>query len=263
MTGEFDLESIFYLDLADRGLTDHRLGALPLCSSLCILHLQLNSLTSTAPLQTLTQLEELDLSVNRISSLEGCHKLVSLRKLCLAGNLIQDLDTMLVLSQLTHLRDLSLQLRDSELTNPVCASEGYSLFMRESFLGLVWLDGEKVSGPGAELYTLTEQTSRDETGSDEVKGMVSGHGKWLVHICTFYVLRSVHIQILCQTHWLSSLSVMRRKWTWSQVSHCAEAGVQVVNCSSSLQDYYWSAVRQVTEFRNISLPSERSSDRTS
>ncbi len=181
LTGDFDIASILYLDLSDRGLTSQNLGALTLCSSLCVLHLPLNALTSTAPLQTLTQLQELDLSANRISSLEGCDKLVALRKLCLAGNLIHHLETLMVLAGLTQLKDLSLKLPGSELNNPVCSSAGYDVYVEQSFPSLVWLDGEKIAGPGAELYSLDRQPHEKEESGRREGGEVERAmpGEWL------------------------------------------------------------------------------------
>ncbi len=181
----------------------------------------MNALSSTAPLQALTQLQELDLSANHISSLEGSDKLTALRKLRLAGNHIQHQDTLLVLSRLTHLKDLSLQLAGSELTNPVCTTAGYSEFMTENFLGLMWLDGEKIRGPGAELYTSSQPTSIQQQASEEGSGLevaMTTHGRCVFSQSRTFIL-SVHPQLPCQTTCLSLPSVAMKTRTWSQVSH--------------------------------------------
>ena len=158
LTGDFDLESVLFLDLSDRSLTS--LGALALCTSLRLLNLSCNLLTSLTDITALTQLEELDLSANQITSLDGLEKLESLRKLDLPGNNITQLEALLPLTGLVHLKTLLLKLPGSQLTNPVCAEPAYRTFMQKKFPTLVWLDGEKMSGAGSEFYTQCHEADR-------------------------------------------------------------------------------------------------------
>lgn len=66
-SGEFDLESVFMIDLSKRGLIS--VGALPLCTQLCVLDLSRNNLTTLSALAVCTKLEWLDVSANQIAVL--------------------------------------------------------------------------------------------------------------------------------------------------------------------------------------------------
>lgn len=66
---------------------------------------------------------------------------------------IHRLESLLPLAGLVHLKSLSLRLPGTKLTNPVCSIASYEAFMQDTFPLLIWLDGEKVSGPGSEFYS--------------------------------------------------------------------------------------------------------------
>ena len=66
---------------------------------------------------------------------------------------IHRLESLLPLAGLVHLKNLSLKIPGTELTNPVCSIVSYEVFMQDTFPLLIWLDGEKVSGPGSEFYS--------------------------------------------------------------------------------------------------------------
>ena len=69
VTGKFDLETIFSLDLQNKSIS--KLSAIPNCTSLILLNLSKNKLTSVSSLSPLIQLNYLDLSFNSISSIDG------------------------------------------------------------------------------------------------------------------------------------------------------------------------------------------------
>ena len=66
---------------------------------------------------------------------------------------IHRLESLLPLAGLVHLKTLSLRLPGTKLTNPVCSIASYETFMQHTFPLMIWLDGEKVSGPGSEFYS--------------------------------------------------------------------------------------------------------------
>ena len=66
-SGQFDVESVFVINLSNRGLDS--VGALPLCTQLCILDLSRNKLSTLSTLSVCTRLEWLDASSNQIAVL--------------------------------------------------------------------------------------------------------------------------------------------------------------------------------------------------
>ena len=66
---------------------------------------------------------------------------------------IHRLESLLPLAGLVHLKNLSLKLPGTKLTNPVCSIASYEAFMQDTFPLLIWLNGEKVLGPGSEFYS--------------------------------------------------------------------------------------------------------------
>lgn len=70
------------------------------------------------------------------------------------------LDSLLPLSSLPHLSHLTLSLPGSSpcLTNPVCSHASYPSVIKDSVVPwLIWLDGEKVGGEGAEFFLKSRQ----------------------------------------------------------------------------------------------------------
>ena len=66
-SGEFDIESIQFLDLADSGIVD--ISALEACSNLIRLDLRNNEVSVVKPLRKLKSLAFLNLSGNRITNI--------------------------------------------------------------------------------------------------------------------------------------------------------------------------------------------------
>ena len=81
----------------------------------------------------------------------------------------QSLESLLPLAGLTHLKSLTLHLPGTKLTNPVCSNPAYKTFMSDTFPLLSWLDGEKITGPGSELYTSyrKQQENGSVNGSED------------------------------------------------------------------------------------------------
>ena len=87
-----------------------------------------NSLESVEVLHMkLGQITRLDLSNNRIRSLNGCSKLYSLLHLNASGNKINDLESVFPLNKLPNLENLNLQ------GNPVTTAVDYRIKVFESF----------------------------------------------------------------------------------------------------------------------------------
>jgi len=116
-TQEFDVETIFTLSLNGLGLFD--VGCLGNCINLQSLNLSNNKLSSVLALKSLTQLEYLDLSSNRLSALTGLECLESLISIDVAGNFLNSIDCFLPLTKIQSLKLLRTKDRQSNLTNPV------------------------------------------------------------------------------------------------------------------------------------------------
>lgn len=155
-TGEFDLESISFLDLSGMGLRD--ISCISDCMGLLHLDLSNNNLSSLDGLGELKLLETLNISCNNLSSLDGIEELSNLSSLNVAGNMLRSVDNLLCLSKLENLKSLRLQDSIQNLSNPVCVSEEhYKKVVCNTLPKLKTLDGERVSGKGTDLYEMCDE----------------------------------------------------------------------------------------------------------
>lgn len=157
-SGEFDLDSIFHLNLRQQDIDD--LGVIGSCSCLQRLDISRNDLTDLKPLTPLKQLMFLNIAANRISTLEPLKELESLKSLNAAGNLISSFEAIYCLSALQNLEDLRFQDPLQEWTNPICNSASYRSTMTSHFCQLKSLDGERMCGKGSDLFTAFRQLDR-------------------------------------------------------------------------------------------------------
>ena len=143
VTGSFDLETIFDLELTQRQITS--LGSLPKCISLVYLDLSQNRITEIIGIDNLIELEFLDLSFNNISNIAPLGALLKLRNVKLQGN---NIDGPLPgsLKSLKKLEKISFKCIDLEddkkknNTNPICSMNNYRKNVFEVFTNLKWLD---------------------------------------------------------------------------------------------------------------------------
>ena len=144
VTGSFDLETIFDLELTQKQITS--LGSLPKCISLVYLDLSQNRITEIIGIDNLTELEFLDLSYNNISNIAPLGALLKLRNLKLQGN---NIDGPLPgsLKSLKKLEKISFKCIDMEEgksnknnTNPICSMNNYRKNIFEVLTNLKWLD---------------------------------------------------------------------------------------------------------------------------
>lgn len=154
-TGEFDLESIHFLDLNGMGLCD--ICCISECMGLLHLDVRNNNISSLDSLSALKLLETLNISNNNLSTLEGVQELSNLSSLNVAGNIIRSIDSLACLSKLEKLTTLRLQDAVENLSNPVCLSENYKKAVCSLLPKLKTLDGERVSGKGADLYEMCDE----------------------------------------------------------------------------------------------------------
>ncbi|CAF0952708.1 unnamed protein product [Rotaria sordida] len=138
--GHFDAESILFLDLNSRNLTDA--NSLSICRNLIILNLNNNNLTNIRGFGTLTQLQKLSLAKNQINSLDGLQTCENLEILNVAGNNLIGLKSLAPLLHLTRLRSLCLTDRQDNLTNPLCNSSSYHQDVKNNLPNLDVLDNE-------------------------------------------------------------------------------------------------------------------------
>ncbi|RMX61042.1 hypothetical protein pdam_00007536, partial [Pocillopora damicornis] len=155
-TGEFDLESISFLDLSGMGLQD--ISCIGDCMGLLHLDISDNSLSDLSHLSELKLLETLNVSCNKLSSLDGIEELSNISSLNLSGNMITSVNSLSCLTKLEHLRVLRLHDSVQGFSNPVCASqENYKKVVCKLLPKLRTLDGERVSGKGADLYEMCDE----------------------------------------------------------------------------------------------------------
>ena len=142
VTGEFDLETIFDLELTQKQITS--LGSLPKCISLVYLDLSQNQITEILGLDNLIELEFLDLSFNNISNIAPLGALLKLRNLKLHGNNINgplpgSLKHMKKLEKISF-KCIDIDGKNKNCTNPICSMNNYRRNIFECFTNLKWLD---------------------------------------------------------------------------------------------------------------------------
>ena len=121
VTGSFDLETIFDLELTQKHITS--LGSLPKCISLVYLDLSFNNISNIAPIGALLKLRNLKLQGNNIDG-------------PLPGSL----------KPLKKLEKISFKCIDMEdnknknNSNPICSMNNYRNIVFECFKNLKWLD---------------------------------------------------------------------------------------------------------------------------
>ncbi|XP_070623263.1 leucine-rich repeat-containing protein 61 [Erythrolamprus reginae] len=170
-TGQFDLESILMLKLRGFGIVD--LGCLGECTNLERLDLSGNGLTHLGPLATLKALLVLNVAANRISNLDPLAGCESLQSLDAAGNIIRNAQQLQSLTGLRNLDNLRFRNARARLSNPLCDAAAYPSVLVEMFPRVKIVDGERVSGPGSEVYQLCKDLDRslqrrcDGTGLSE------------------------------------------------------------------------------------------------
>ncbi|CAF3557355.1 unnamed protein product [Rotaria sp. Silwood1] len=170
--GHFDAESILFLDLNSRNLTDA--NSLSICRNLIILNLNNNNLTNVRGFGTLTQLQKLSLAQNQINSLDGLQSCENLEILNVAGNNLTGLKSLAPLLYLTHLRSLCLNDRQNNLTNPLCNSSSYQKDVKNNLPNLDTLDNEWLGqGFQEHLSSLESAIEQLETLNGNSKPMTN------------------------------------------------------------------------------------------
>ena len=121
VTGSFDLETIFDLELTQKNITS--LGSLPKCISLVYLDLSFNNISNIAPLGALLKLRNLKLQGNNIDApLPGSLK--SLKKLEKISFKCIDMGDG----------------KNKNNANPICSTSNYRKNIFDMFTNLKWLD---------------------------------------------------------------------------------------------------------------------------
>jgi hypothetical protein len=141
ITGKFDLESIFVLNLKEKNLA--KLNAVILCINLTVLNLSCNKLNSVSGIGALKDLQFLDLSYNQITNIDDLEYLTSLKNLKLQGNKI-DMPRNFGqrFKNLVCLEKMAFQEFDMnrKSLNPICKTQNYRNEMFSVFVNLKSLD---------------------------------------------------------------------------------------------------------------------------
>ncbi|XP_020632781.1 leucine-rich repeat-containing protein 61-like [Orbicella faveolata] len=176
-TGEFDLESISFLDLSGMGLRD--VSCISDCMGLLHLDLAKNNISDLKDLGRFRILHvQCMYSQTRVLKADtlgayGVEDLSNLSSLNLSGNMIRSTNSLSCLTKLENLKVLRLHDSIQGFSNPVCVSEeNYKKSVCDLLPKLKTLDGERVSGKGADLYEICYELDALLTDND----LQSEHG---------------------------------------------------------------------------------------
>jgi len=182
-SGQFDLESIQWLDMTGCGIpTMENLSEL---TSLQELKLGRNNLRKVEGLGAdKPRLTSLDLSDNKLTTLEGLSGLTALRSLRLEGNKIGDVSELNRLLPLTNLRQLWLATpAASTKKNPLCDHPSYMSVVMRTLPQLEMIDGEHMVLREKSQAVLRDSVTVDEKEVDEEVDRLAG-GKWTAGVDT-------------------------------------------------------------------------------
>lgn len=146
VSGQYDEEVIQRLNLERRGFTE--IKNLYNCKKLVDLNLAGNEISQICGLEALVELKRLDLSFNKIRTLEGiehnglCETLVFLD---LRGNQISNIGEVHALIACMQLRSLHFQGPEGEDANPLCGHASYPAVVLQSLPLLQILDSSLVA----------------------------------------------------------------------------------------------------------------------
>ena len=144
LTGKFDLEIIFSLELSDKNLNN--IGSIPKCTSLLYLDLSHNNISVIDGLENLINIEFIDLSYNQISDISNFNTFRELVKCKLQGNNISGpLPSFFAdFKKLEKLAFYEVPFQDDldiNTSNPICEEENYRQDILDNIPQLKWLDG--------------------------------------------------------------------------------------------------------------------------
>ena len=144
ITGKFDLETVFNLELVNKGISN--LGSIPKCTSLLYLDLNHNNISSIIGIQTLVHVMFLDLSYNKISDISYLSSLRDLINCKLQGNNISGpfpsfFAKMTKLEKLTFYEYKIDAKPEINTSNPICKNNNYRIEILNAVPQLMWLDG--------------------------------------------------------------------------------------------------------------------------
>lgn len=144
ITGKFDLETIFNLELTNKNIRN--LGAIPQCTSLIFLDLSHNKLTEVSQIGKCVELVFLDVSFNQINSLSGIESLKELKNLKVHGNNIGG-PVPTLLGKMKKLEKITFQIMpyadkpEINTSNPICKISDYRDKILDNLPFVKWLDG--------------------------------------------------------------------------------------------------------------------------
>jgi len=152
VAGEFDLESVFKLSLCRMNI--RKMECLDDCVHLQELNLSGNEITELEGVGRLHELRKLTLTSNKISSLDGLQKCHALEYLLIQDNAVSNIATIEALASLPNLKALYLKNIDGTQKNPVCEHPSYRSSIMRQLPKLQILDGERLKHSNT-LYSDT------------------------------------------------------------------------------------------------------------
>jgi len=144
ITGKFDLETIFNLELINKGISS--LGSIIKCTSILYLDLSHNNISSINGIGNLVNVMFLDLSYNNISNISSLEPLLELINCKLQGNNITKpvpnfFANFKNLEKLTFHEVKNEKKPDLNTSNPICLLDNYRQDILNRIPQLKWLDG--------------------------------------------------------------------------------------------------------------------------
>lgn len=137
--GEFDIETIFHLELDNRDV--QRMMGLQICTNIVRVDLSRNQIIRIEALENLSKLQFLDLSHNKLSKLAGIGSATGLETLRILNNPISRNVDVADLAMCEKLRAVFFQGVNGKDCCPICLQPDYRSRMLELVPNLISLDG--------------------------------------------------------------------------------------------------------------------------
>ncbi len=142
MSGEFDLESVYKLQLCRMNI--RTIENLENCTNLQELNLSGNDIERIEGLERLHNLRKITLTTNKITSLAGLDKCENLEHILIQENNVGNIGEFTQLLGLKNLKSLYFKNIDGTQRNPLCEHPSYRSSIVRQLTQLTILDGERL-----------------------------------------------------------------------------------------------------------------------
>lgn len=163
LSGDFDITCTITINARNTDISN--LGCIYMCEALVAVDLGSNSISDLTPLYKLKSLQILDLSNNNIKSLKGLESMPELYSLNLSGNHIASFSDLRMLETILQLK--KLVLRDGNVGNPICVTEGYQKKIKSLLPDLAMLDYCYLKGELSTTFNRLDELESQVQADDD------------------------------------------------------------------------------------------------